>query len=109
MIIVKERAGLQEATHVFNGLIDVFTYSFKVKRHAVPEKKDAFARFFDGHEAAIWELGTWTAKEITNPNILGKLLNPHYVLDLSEIFNTPCLLEFFKGDVHAYLIIDKNA
>jgi hypothetical protein len=84
-------------------------YSFRAKKTAVPEKRDAFTRFFDGHEVAIWELGAWTAKEITNPNILGKLLNPHHVLDLSGIFNTPCILEFFKGNDQAYLIIDRDA
>jgi hypothetical protein len=108
MVVVKENSELQEATHIFNGLIDIFTYSFKSKKTAVPEKRDAFTRFFDGHEISIWELGAWTAKEITNPNILGKLLNPHHVLDLSGLFGTPCLLEFFKGDDQAYLIIDKG-
>jgi hypothetical protein len=99
---------LKEVRRVFNGLIDIFMYSFKARKTAALEKKDAFTRFFDGHEVAIWELGAWTAKEINNPNILGKLLNPHHVMDLSEIFNTPCLLEFFKGDDQAYLIIDKD-
>jgi hypothetical protein len=109
MIIIKETTGLQEAKHIFNGLIDIFTYSFGVKKIAVPEKKDAFTRFFEGHEVAIWELGAWTAREVTNPNILGKLLNPHHVLDLSGVLNTPCLLEFFKGDDQAYLIIDRDS
>lgn len=108
MIVVKEGMGLQEAKHIFNGLIDIFTYSFKVKKTAVPEKRDALTRFFDGHEISVWELGAWTAKEISNPNILGKLLNPHHVLDLSGVIGTPCILEFFKGDDQAYLIIDKN-
>jgi hypothetical protein len=108
MIIVKEKVELQEVRRIFNGLIDLFTYSFGVKKIAVPEKKDAFTRFFDGHEVAVWELGAWTAKEIANPNILGKLLNPHYVLDFSGPLSTPCLLEFFKGDDQAYLIIDRE-
>jgi hypothetical protein len=109
MIVVKENTGLQEAKHIFNGLIDIFTYSFGAKKTTIPAKRDAFTQIFDGHEIAVWELGAWTAKEITNPNILGKLLNPHHVLDLSGIFNTPCLLEFFKGDDQAYLIIDKDS
>jgi hypothetical protein len=109
VIVVKENVGLQEVKHIFNGLIDIFTYSFKTKKTAIPVKKDAFTQTFDGHEIAVWEMGAWTAKEITNPNILGKLLNPHHVVDLSEIFNTLCLLEFFKGDDQAYLIIDKDA
>jgi hypothetical protein len=109
MIVIKENNGLQEAKHIFNGLIDIFTYSFGVKKTVVPEKRDAFTRFFDGHEVAVWELGAWTAREITNPNILGKLLNPHHVMNLSGILNTPCLLEFFKGDDQAYLIIDRDS
>jgi hypothetical protein len=109
MIVVKESTELQEVKHIFNGLIDIFTYCLKANKVAVPAKRDAFTKYFDGHEAAIWELGAWTAKEITNPNILGKILNPHHVLDLSDIFKTPCLLEFFKGDDQAYLIIDQNA
>jgi hypothetical protein len=28
MIVVKENAELHEAKHIFNGLIDLFTYSF---------------------------------------------------------------------------------
>jgi hypothetical protein len=108
VVVVKENAELQEAKHIFNGLIDIFTYSFKVKKTALPGDKDSFTRLFDGHEVAIWELGAWTSKEITNPNILGKLLNPHHVIDLSGIFNTSCILEFFKGDDQAYLIIDKD-
>jgi hypothetical protein len=108
MIIIKESESLQEAKHIFNGLIDVFMYIFKTKKMAIPEKKDSFMRFFDGHEVDVWELGAGTAKEITNPNILGKLINPSYVLDLSDVFSTPCILEFFKGNDQAYLIIDKN-
>jgi hypothetical protein len=108
MIVVKENTGLQEMTRIFNGLIDIFTYIAGKKKVVTFEKKDTFTRFFDGHEVAIWELGAWTAKEITNPNILGKIMNPHHVMNLSDIFSTPCLLEFFKGDDQAYLIIDKD-
>jgi hypothetical protein len=108
MIVVKESMELQEAKHIFNGLIDIFMYSFKVKKAITPGDRNSFTRLFDGHEVVIWELGAWTSKEITNPNILGKLLNPHHVLDLSGIFDTPCILEFFKGNDQAYLIIDKD-
>jgi hypothetical protein len=95
-------------TRIFNGLIDLFMYLSKTKKAVVLEKKDAFMRFFDGHEVAIWELGAWTARELSNPNILEKLLNPHQVLDLSGVLGTPCLLEFFKWTDRAYLIIDKD-